>query len=127
MRHSFALLMVIFSGWVPGAAQAQEMGRTRAQVNQEVVRTYAAVYLEQKDYVRAEDVINQYLFLSTEKGEEDLWFQLAEIQMIEGKFPDACHSYFKASEIKRDQGDRLQALYGYAHCLNRVGRTEDSK
>ncbi len=109
-----------------GVSHAEELARTRAQVNQEVVRTYAAVYLEQRDYLRAEDVIAQYLFLSTESGEEDLWLDLAGIQMIEQKFPEACHSYRKASESK-DKNLRFPALYGYAHCLNRVGRLEDSK
>ena len=108
------------------SARAEDSLRTRAQVNQEVVRTYAAVYLEQRDYLRAEDVIAQYLFLSTETGEEDLWFDLAGIQMIEQKFPEACHSYLKASESK-EKNLRFPALYGYAHCLNRVGRMEDAK
>jgi|GEM_PF-4830440 len=107
-------------------AAAESTGRTRAEVNQEVVRTYADVYLEQRDYLRAEDVIAQYLFLSNEKGEEDLWLQLADIRMIEEKFTDACASYFKASEAK-EKSIRLQALYGYAHCLNRVQRGVDSK
>ncbi len=117
--------MVWFFGAFP-LAFAEDQARTRAQVNQEVVRTYAAVYLEQRDYVRAEDVIAQYLFLSTETGEEDLWLDLAGIQMLEGKFPNACFSYRKASD-SRSRDLRLPALYGYAHCLNRVGRMEDAK
>ncbi|MBU6153939.1 MAG: hypothetical protein KGP28_06515 [Bdellovibrionales bacterium] len=124
-RVVFAFAIQLLSGAFD-CVLADEKARTRAEVNQEVIRTYAAIYLEQRDYVRAEDVIAQYLFLSTETGEEDLWFDLAGIQMIEEKFPEACHSYRKASESKNRQL-RLSSLYGYAHCLNRVGRMEDSR
>jgi hypothetical protein len=127
MKRRILLGLIWSIGISPGAAAlGEDSVRTRAEVNQEVIRTYAAVFLEQRDYVRAEDVIARYLFLSTEKGEEDLWFDLAGIQMIEGKFPEACHSYLKASDSKV-RTLRLPALYGYAHCLNRVGRQEDSK
>ena len=106
---------------------AQESPRSRLEVNHEVVRTYASIYLEQKDYTRAEEVIARYLFLSNEKGEGDLWHELGEIQLTEEKLPEACHSFQMAAQDATGKESRLLGLYAQAQCLNRMGRTEDSK
>lgn len=100
--------------------------RTRAQVNQEVIRTYLAIYLEQGDYIRAEDAISGYLFLSKETDEGDLWFQLGQLQTLLGRHAEACHSYQMASGQLSLKKPRLQATYEYASCLNRLGRLQDS-
>ncbi len=105
----------------------EELPRTRLDVNHEVVRTFASVYLQQKDYIRAEEVIARYLFLSNEKGEGDLWQELGTIQMIEEKLPEACHSFQMAAQDATGRASRLEALYSQAQCLNRMGRTEDAK
>ncbi|NDG85206.1 MAG: hypothetical protein EBX52_09255, partial [Proteobacteria bacterium] len=61
---SFSITSLLMS-WALSVA-AQEAPRTRMEVNHEVVRTYAGIYLEQKDFLRAEEVIARYLFLSNE-------------------------------------------------------------
>jgi len=108
-------------------ARGEESPRTRLDVNHEVVRTYASIYLEQRDYTRAEEVIARYLFLSNEKGEGDLWHELGNIQLMEDKLPEACHSFQMAAQDAMRKESRLFGLYAQAQCLNRMGRTEDSK
>ncbi len=117
-------LALLGCAWSHSAVAAE---RTRADVNQEVIRTYASIYLEQKDYANAEDVIARYLFLSTETGEGDLWQMLGSIRMLEKKLPEACHAFKMASENSSRKDSRLGSLYSYADCLNQVARTEDSK
>jgi tetratricopeptide (TPR) repeat protein len=126
MRVHGVLGILILNVWAnPGFAQ--DVPRTRTDVNQEVVRTYAEIYLEQRDYVRAEEAIARYLFLSSEKGEGQLWQELGEIQEIQFKWVEACHSFQMAAADAQDKDGRLLGLYTQAQCLNRVGRVEDSQ
>jgi hypothetical protein len=100
--------------------------RTRTQVNQEVIRTYLSIYLEQRDYVRAEEALSGYLFLSKENQEGDLWFQLGQLQSLLGRYAEACHSFQMASSQLTQKKFRIHAAYEYASCLNRMGRQQDS-
>ena len=121
------IMLAFFSFASTGRAAEEEPVRTRTDVNHEVVRTFAGFYLEQKDYLRAEEAISRYLFLSNEKGEGDLWQELGDLQMTQSKLPAACHSYQMAAGDAKDKAGRMRGLYSQARCLNRVGRIEDSK
>jgi hypothetical protein len=112
--------------WMLAGSPAAAEERTRAQVNQEVIRTYLSIYLEQGDYIRAEDALSGYLFLSREPGEGDLWFQLGQLQKLLKRHPDSCHSFLTASTRLTLKKARLQATYEYASCLNRLGRQQDA-
>jgi hypothetical protein len=71
---------------------AQEPERTREDVNREVILTYSKVYLEQRDYERAEQVILDYISSENDRDGRIL-FQLGEVQLEQKKFAEACNSY----------------------------------
>ncbi len=106
-------------------ADAQEADRTREDVNREVILTYSKVYLEQRDFERAEQVIVDYIASENDRDGRIL-FQLGEVQLEQKKFADACNSYSAA--VKALKGaDQIYAQYGLANCYFRGGRAEDAR
>ncbi len=126
MRQGIIAIFLALSGPGVQPVLAEESAKTRAEVNQEVIRTYLSIYLELGDVIRAEEALSAYLFLSKETDEGDLWFQLGQLQRMIGHYPDACHSFEMAATQLTEKPARLHATYEYASCLNRVGRRQES-
>ena len=105
--------------------QAQESDRTREDVNREVILTYSKVYLEQRDFERAEQVILEYIASENDRDGRIL-FQLGEVQLEQKKFADACNSYSAAVKVLKG-ADQIYAQYGLANCYFRGGRADDAK
>ncbi len=116
---AFSLLFLCSEGF------AEESNRTREDVNREVILTYSKVYLEQRDFERAEQVIVDYIASENDRDGRIL-FQLGEVQLEQKKFADACNSYSEAVKVLKG-ADQIYAQYGLANCYFRGGRTDDSK
>jgi hypothetical protein len=107
------------------SAFGQDPERTREDVNREVVLTYSKVYLEQRDFERAEQVILDYISSENDRDGRVL-FQLGEVQLEQKKFSDACNSYQSAVSVLKGS-DQIYAQYGLANCYFRGGRPDDAK
>lgn len=107
------------------SAFGQDPERTREDVNREVVLTYSKVYLEQRDFERAEQVILDYISSENDRDGRVL-FQLGEVQLEQKKFSDACNSYQSAASVLKGS-DQIYAQYGLANCYFRGGRPDDAK
>lgn len=114
---------VLMSLSVPSFAQEPE--RTREDVNREVILTYSKVYLEQRDYERAEQVILDYISSENDRDGRIL-FQLGEVQLEQKKFAEACNSYQGAVKVLKG-ADQIYAQYGLANCFFRGGRADEGK
>ena len=120
------LLCLAMCYWGNSVASASEpqKARTKEDTNNEVVRTYAQVYIEQKDYASAEALIANYLV--TEGRDQGLWNLLGLTQLSQKKFAQACFAFKKASELSASSLDQVISYYNFADCLNRGGRQEEA-
>lgn len=120
-------IVLIVAGFLTTAqfCGAEESDRTREDVNREVVLTYSKVYLEQRDFERAEQVIRDYIDSENDRSGR-LLYQLGEVQLEQKKFADACASYEAAVAVLKE-ADRIYAQYGLANCMVKGGRVEDGK
>lgn len=126
IRGNFALLIVLLLTAFPAfAQQLVETQKTKLDTNREVVRTYARIYLEQKDFNRAETTLTEYLAL--ESGDGNLWNLLGLTQMESKKYSQACYAFQKAVNTFTTAVDQIYAMYNFADCLNRGGRSSEAR
>lgn len=121
----FSRVLVCAVLLVSSIVEAQETDRTREDVNREVILTYSKVYLEQRDFERAEQVIVDYIRSENDRDGRIL-FQLGEVQLEQKKFADACNSYSAAVKVLKG-ADQIYAQYGLANCYFRGGRADDAR
>ncbi|MBS1958127.1 MAG: hypothetical protein JST80_01515 [Bdellovibrionales bacterium] len=102
-----------------------ETPKTKLDTNREVVRTYARIYLEQKDFAKAENMLTEYL--AGEAADGNLWNLLGLTQMEERKYSQACYAFQKATNTFTQAEDQIYAMYNFADCLNRGARSQEAR
>jgi tetratricopeptide (TPR) repeat protein len=125
MKKWGLLGLLLLSGSISVARAGDDSERTREDVNREVVLTYSKVYLEQKEFDRAEQVILDYISSENDRDGR-LLFQLGEVQLEQRKFSEACAS-FQSSVGALKGPDQVYAQYGLARCQLRAGRMDETK
>ena len=120
----FNSLFVLFFFSLAAVASEIEKPKTKEDTNREVIRTYAQVYLGEKDFATAENMIATYL--ASDAQDSNLWNLLGLTQLELKKYSQACFAFKKASELASTRDDQMIYLYNFADALNRGGRTQDS-
>ena len=121
-------MFLVFGGVEFSLSQAwadEPPTRTKADTNREVIRTYAEIYLEAKNYELAEKTLAQYL--ATEDQDPVLWNLMGITQIAQKKYAQGCFGFKKAAELFPVGEDKANSLYGFADCLMQGGKLEDSK
>lgn len=125
MKHTWLALFCFVSLSVGTASVAAEAPKTKLDTNREVVRTYARIYLEQKEFDRAESSLTEYL--AQEGGDGNLWNLLGLTQMEQRKYSQACYAFQKATNTFTQAEDQIYAMYNFADCLNRGSRSQEAR
>jgi hypothetical protein len=120
------LLVVLFGlASVTKAADQPQPEKTKADTNREVILTYARIYLDTKDYARADEMLTEYL--TSDDADGNLWLMLGQAQTKEHKLAQACVSFQKANTTFRNPENKLYSGYLFADCLNQGNRPEEAK
>jgi tetratricopeptide (TPR) repeat protein len=115
----------LFSGVTSAYAQS------KADTNREVLRTYARVYIDQRNFDGIESMIVPYM--AQDSGDPVLWNFLGLAQMELSHFPQACQAFEKAKALMDKQmnqddaeADRDYIRYNLADCYNREGKDREA-
>jgi hypothetical protein len=123
MRIGFLLVCVFLLNF--GSVLAQETQKTKIDTNREVVHTYVQFYLDQKDWAKAEQMINGYL--QQDQADPLLWTWLGTAQIEQQKFAQACYAFQKSSTLQPTLTAQQRALYQLADCLQRGGKAREAE
>lgn len=126
MRLSVVMWVAVslIAGYSSAAPEAEPQ-KTKLDTNREVVRTYARIYLEQKDFIKAENTLVEYL--AQEGADGNLWNLLGLTQLEQKKHGQACYAFQKAVNTFTKAEDQIYAMYNFADCLNRGGRSAEAR
>jgi Tfp pilus assembly protein PilF len=104
------------------SALAQPVAKTRVDVNREVTQTYASIYFEVGDYVRAERLLTEQVQIDPTDGVS--WNLLGLAQLERGSLTQALYS-FKQAVLHASGETKRTALYNIADVQSR-GKKEDA-